>query len=173
MRCPNCGSSLSTVDYEGIIIESCGSCRGQWLDADELGKIVRIRERVFSDEERRAIERSGRIPGIPVEEIERDITCPQCGVGTRPINYAVDTGIIIDRCGRCQGIWVDAGELEKIQALVESWKDRLPEDLRRYGPRLEEVAREADDANEVVVSGLPLVGSLVNAVVNGILDIAP
>ena len=171
MRCPGCDSSLLTVDYEGVTIESCGTCGGEWLDAEELGHIVRIREEHFSEEERQAIDSAARIPGVPVEEIERDIMCPKCGVNTGPINYGADTGIIIDRCPQCSGIWVDSGELEKIQMLVENWKDNLPEDLRRYGPRLDEVAREVTSANQVVVSRLPLVGSLVNAVVNGMLDL--
>ena len=37
MNCPLCTSSLKTIHYEGIEIETCGSCEGEWLDADELG----------------------------------------------------------------------------------------------------------------------------------------
>jgi Zn-finger nucleic acid-binding protein len=171
MRCPNCDSSLSTIDYEGVAIETCGVCGGEWLDADELGHVVRIREAHFSDEERRAIDSAAKIPGIPWQDIDRDIACPHCDTPTGPINYGADTGIIVDRCPQCHGIWLDASELEKIQILVESWKDNLPEDLRKYGARLGEVANEMETANKVAVSRLPLVGVFINAVVNGILDV--
>lgn len=172
MRCPSCDSSLSTIDYEGVAIETCGVCSGEWLDADELGQIVRIREKRFNDEERRAIDASAKIPGIPWPDIERAITCPGCGAATGPINYGGDTGIIIDRCPSCHGIWLDASEIEKIQVLVETWKDNLPEDLRTYGPRLEEVAAALERDNHVAVSGVPLVGSFINAAVTGLLDLA-
>ncbi len=171
MNCPNCTSELKSIQYEGITIETCPGCGGEWLDADELGHIVRIREVRFSDEERRAIDATAKIPGIPSQEIERDVTCPKCGNATGPINYGADTGIIIDRCGQCHGIWLDADELEKIQMLIETWKDNLPEDLKKYGPHLRKIAVELDRADDVTLSRLPIVGSYINAVVNGILDV--
>ena len=171
MRCPSCDSNLSTIDYEGVAIETCGVCGGEWLDADELGHIVRVREKLFNDEERRAIESAGKIPGVPKPDVERNIVCPHCNVATGPINYGADTGIIIDRCPECNGIWLDAGELEKIQMLVESWKDNLPEVLKEHGARLQAVADDLQNANKVAVSQLPFVGSFINAVVNGILDV--
>ena len=171
MRCPNCDASLSTVDYEGIEIDSCAVCGGDWLERGELGKIVRIREQRFSPEELDAIDAAAKIPGIPYTEIEREIPCPSCGVLTGPINYGGDTGIIINRCSQCEGIWVDRGELDNIQILAETWKDNLPDDLRKYGPKLEQVAREIEERNRVVVSDLPYVAKFINAVINGILDL--
>lgn len=173
MRCPHCDSTLSTIDYEGVSIETCASCHGEWLDDEELGRIVRIREVTFSDEERQALEGATKIPGIPMEEVDRDIMCPACRVSTVPLNYGADTGIIIDRCPDCRGIWLDGGELEKIQMLVESWKDTLPETLKKYGPRLQKASAELESRNRVVVSRLPLVGGFINAMVNGILDLKP
>ena len=173
MRCPRCDTTLRTIDYEGVAIETCSSCGGEWLDDTELGHIVRIREETFSAEERRVLEGATRIPGIPVVDAERGIVCPTCSATTVPVNYGGDTGVIIDRCPECRGIWLDGGELEKIQVLTEWWKDELPEDLRKYGARLEKVATELDGRNKVAVSRLPLIGGLVNAMVNGILDLQP
>ena len=171
MRCPHCDATLSTIDYEGVAIETCNSCGGEWLDDTELGHIVRIREETFSDEERRVLDGATKIPGIPVVDAERDIVCPTCSATTVPVNYGGDTGVIIDRCPECHGIWLDGGELEKIQVLVESWKDGLPKDLQEYGPRLQKVANELERRNKVAVSRLPLIGGFVNAMVGGILDL--
>ena len=171
MQCPTCNTRLSSVTYEGIEFETCNECGGCWLDADELGQIVRLREQRFTAEQRSAIDTAGRIPGIPVEDIERGIVCPDCGAPTGPINYGGDTGIIIDRCSKCRGIWLDVGELEHIQMLVEAWKDDLPEDLRAYGPMLDRVAEELEASNQVTVTTLPYVAGFINAVINGILDI--
>ena len=173
MRCPHCNSTLKTIDYEGVTIETCNTCGGEWLDDKELGHIVRIREETFSDEERRALEGATKIPGIPMADVDREIVCPSCSARTVPLNYGGDTGVIIDRCPDCHGIWLDRGELEKIQMLVESWKDDLPEALQKYGPRLQQVATEMERRNKVTVSRIPLVGGLFNAMVGGMLNLRP
>jgi Zn-finger nucleic acid-binding protein len=87
------------------------------------------------------------------------------------VNYAGDTGIIIDRCTSCRGIWLDEHELEKIQMVIEGWDDALPADLKRYGPKLRDVAAKLDEADDVRVSRLPLIGGFINSAVNGILDL--
>ncbi len=170
MLCPACDSTLSTVTYEGIEVDTCNACGGCWLDADELGSIVRLREQRFTTEQRTVIDTFGQIQGIPAPDIERHIICPGCSASTGPINYGGDTGIIINRCPQCHGIWLDVGELEHIQMLVEAWKDGLPDDLRTYGSMLERVAGELEASNQVTVSTLPLVTGFINAAVNGILD---
>lgn len=37
--------------------------------------------------------------------------CPKCGAGLVAVPYQ---GIEIDKCSRCQGIWLDCGELEQV-----------------------------------------------------------
>lgn len=37
--------------------------------------------------------------------------CPKCRSDMQPVNY---DGVEVDRCGECQGIWFDAGELEAL-----------------------------------------------------------
>ena len=170
MMCPNCQSDLHAVYYEGIAIESCDNCHGEWLDHGELGKIVRIREVKFDREERRAIAESTTITGIVLKDVDRDLTCPKCDGTTDAVNYGGDTGIVIDRCTGCKGIWLDAGELEKTQMVVEGWEDALPEDLEKHGQKLRDVAAEVDAADDVTVSRLPVIGRFINAAVNGILD---
>lgn len=36
MRCPKCGTKLSTVEHHGVTVEECPSCQGMWLDRGEL-----------------------------------------------------------------------------------------------------------------------------------------
>jgi uncharacterized protein len=40
MHCPKCGQELSTEQCGPVEIDVCPSCKGVWLDAGELGKIV-------------------------------------------------------------------------------------------------------------------------------------
>ena len=167
MQCPQCDTRLETIEYEGIKVETCPGCEGEWLDDGELKHVVKTREVLFSEEERRAIASTTKITGVKVEDVDRDLRCPNCGGQTDAINYGGDTGIIIDRCTGCRGIWLDRSELEKIQKLVEGWDDGLEDDLKQYGPRLREVAAVLDRQDDVKVSRF----GFVNSIMNGVLDV--
>ncbi len=39
--------------------------------------------------------------------------CPKCGAELVPVPYQ---GIGLDKCSRCQGVWLDVGELEQLAA---------------------------------------------------------
>ena len=155
MNCPACSNELTTVDYEGVKVETCKSCQGEWLDSDELGKIVKLREVKFDEDTRRAIAAAAGIKGVKLETVDRDLACPKCEGTTDALNYGGDTGIILDRCTSCKGMWLDADELEKIQQLVEGWEDLLPEDLKKYGPVLREAAVKADKADDCLLYTSP------------------
>jgi rubrerythrin len=36
MRCPKCGTQLTTVKHHEVTVEECPSCQGMWLDRGEL-----------------------------------------------------------------------------------------------------------------------------------------
>lgn len=48
--------------------------------------------------------------------------CPKCGMELIEIDYKA---IKIDKCSECEGIWLDAGELEAIAKLEKSGIDKL------------------------------------------------
>ncbi|MGD9974057.1 MAG: zf-TFIIB domain-containing protein [Desulfatirhabdiaceae bacterium] len=48
--------------------------------------------------------------------------CPKCGMDLIEINYK---GILIDKCSECDGIWLDAGEIEATSKLEKSGLDKL------------------------------------------------
>jgi len=48
--------------------------------------------------------------------------CPKCGMELIEIGYK---GIKVDRCSECEGIWLDAGELETVSKLEKSGLDKL------------------------------------------------
>ena len=39
--------------------------------------------------------------------------CPKCGAELIPVPYR---GIELDKCSRCQGVWLDFGELDQVVA---------------------------------------------------------
>jgi hypothetical protein len=43
--------------------------------------------------------------------------CPKCGLELIEIDYK---GIKVDKCSECEGVWLDAGELETVSKLEQS-----------------------------------------------------
>ena len=48
--------------------------------------------------------------------------CPKCGMELIEIEYK---GIMIDECSECEGIWLDAGELETVSKMEKKGLDKL------------------------------------------------
>jgi len=48
--------------------------------------------------------------------------CPKCGMELIEIDYK---GIKIDECSECEGIWLDAGELETVSKLEKTGLDKF------------------------------------------------
>lgn len=48
--------------------------------------------------------------------------CPKCGMDLLEIDYK---NIKVDKCSECEGIWLDAGELEAVSKLEKGGLDKL------------------------------------------------
>ena len=118
MNCPKCNTALRSSIYEGVEIDKCDHCNGTWLDDGEIVKIVETKEETFDPKlvrETLALAFSG----VPTEEQQTIVQCPKCQAGMVPINYDYSSGIILDRCPQGHGLWLDGGELEKVQIVRE------------------------------------------------------
>jgi Zn-finger nucleic acid-binding protein len=158
---------MQSIDYEGVEIETCDRCGGEWLDPNELKSIVSAREKRWNAQELEDL-KSAAIQGVKLDEVDEDLLCPNCSEPMDPINYAGDSGVILDKCTVCDGIWLDADEIEKVQMLVESWEKALPDDMKHYGARMRGVAAEVDSRDDVRIGrwfGIP------SAIINRVLDL--
>ncbi|OGW46529.1 MAG: hypothetical protein A2078_06455 [Nitrospirae bacterium GWC2_57_9] len=48
--------------------------------------------------------------------------CPKCGMGLIEIDYK---HIKVDKCSACEGIWLDAGEMEQVAKMDKGGLDKL------------------------------------------------
>jgi len=81
-------------------------------------KPTELEEEFFARQE---FERVKKIEEERAREIEAEekkslkdlhyMRCPKCGMQLVEIDYR---GVKIDRCTACEGVWLDAGELEEI-----------------------------------------------------------
>jgi hypothetical protein len=46
-------------------------------------------------------------------------SCPRCGKSLDATEYAYCSQILIDRCAKCHGAWLDPGELEALEQFLQ------------------------------------------------------
>lgn len=113
--CPRCRLPLKKMTYEGIEAEMCESCWGFFLDAGELENILEHKKLHFSEEEKNRIldirSASSFGPSAPAP-------CPRCGRVMERVHCDAEVHLLIDKC-QAHGIWLDTGEIKKVQALAE------------------------------------------------------
>ncbi len=70
------------------------------------------------EEKQKRLEESER---RKLKELHR-MKCPKCGMKLIEIDYKE---IKVDKCSGCEGVWLDAGELETVSKLEKSGLDKL------------------------------------------------
>ncbi len=142
--CPKCNGALKRVEYEGLSNFSCPAGHGEWVNRDDLGEIVRRRQVEIPREYFEEFEKNSEPKPIETELLESDTKCPACGALCKKVNYAYSSGILIDHCPRGCGVWLDKGELEKIQAFCQFWDKRANEVLSEKGIDLLKFAEKSE-----------------------------
>ena len=121
VECANGCGNMKSTELEGITLDHCSRCSGVWLDSSELTALVETREKTWSKRKIDAALNETGETGVPAHERERLLTCPKCQADMKPVNYQYSSGIILDRCPAGHGVWLDTGELDKIQIYMENW----------------------------------------------------
>ena len=116
MDCPRCQTALQTRSTDGVEIDECPGCRGIWFDADELRRVKDESDPDLNwmDFELWKHPEKFHVAGRP-------INCPKCASPLVAIDYG-DTGVEVDFCTECRGVWLDANELGKI---IDNLSDEL------------------------------------------------
>jgi len=111
MKCPRTGSQLKTIKVGGIAVDVSEECGGVFFDNLELRKFES-----GSDVRGEALAKHLRqFESYLLDEKER-IKCPKCCDVVMMRRYYSPLKVIeIDECPACAGIWLDTGELDKIQ----------------------------------------------------------
>lgn len=111
-QCPRCNVPLQSdtvkdMYFSNVSIESCPSCKGQWLQSDQLEFLAKEYDVVLLE--------FRKIP--PLKEQLKALTCPSCGINQPmdKVEHERDAKVILDSCPKCNGVWLDKGELDAIQ----------------------------------------------------------
>lgn len=141
-KCPRCKERLSPHTLEELQVKVCTLCGGLWIGLYEFREAVRrTPPKGMGNMEEEA-------SGKAVWE-ESKLVCPACGLFMSKGRYAYSSGVIIDRCQNCGGVWLDRGELAKLRAFVHK---PVPEDgvvmaqMQAQALKKRAQARELSDA---------------------------
>ncbi|MBI1889724.1 MAG: zf-TFIIB domain-containing protein [Burkholderiales bacterium] len=155
MLCPACNSHgfANTALESGLAVESCTKCGGVWM---ELDAYRRWRERT-PDAETSAAQ---MVDLEPAEGAAR--LCPKTGLMMARIKVMNEVPLRLDYSAMAQGVWLDGGEWEALQALglhrqldgivSERWQRQLQEAASRERMEKAHRARFGDEAYDKLVS---------------------
>lgn len=106
MNCPKCETSqLQAVRIRDVEVDRCARCQGIWFDERELAQILQ-----FDARELRPLAGS--------EDDHRNRQLGQCPRDATPLlraYSAVNAAVVVDTCTECRGVWLDGGELARLQ----------------------------------------------------------
>ncbi len=123
-NCPVCNIQLDEKQLESEIVDICSSCGGIFFDKGELESIVHLVE-IFQQIKLSEPE----IDTVSQKEYDREFLCPECGVIMEKRDYS---GIYIDFCRTCEGIWLDNEEINALK-LAEQHVQKNIELYKRLG----------------------------------------
>jgi len=136
MKCPRDGTSLITEPVAGnAVIDRCPSCSGVWLDQRELELLQQQ-----SDVPAARLDDIDLIGGayeLARQRARPEIACPRCSEPLAALEYAYCSQILIDRCIKCGGVWLDQGELEALERFFK--RETRPRE--RFWETLREASR--------------------------------
>ncbi len=107
MICPRDGNELRTETEHGITIDRCHACHGAWYDYDELAE---LESTVAGDEQRAGM--------IDYAKHQSVLPCPSCSQTMHAFNYRA-YNLELDACAEGHGFWLDAGESERVRAIMQ------------------------------------------------------
>ncbi len=102
MLCPKCKNDMETLEYEGVEVDRCTSCKGIWFDVGESDSLR-------SKDAAAAIDTGDPLRGQQTNEIVR-YRCPRCDGGMMRTVDPQRAHIWYEECTSCRGSFFDAGE---------------------------------------------------------------
>lgn len=121
---------MSSFEHQGVTLDLCPACKGLWFDRGELAKAL-----------------GGQPPELgPPASLELESArrhCPRCESGLGERRLKADAGLRVDVCVRCEGLFLERGELERVRRLarhprhlsredVQAMREAVPAPLERY-----------------------------------------
>ena len=107
LNCPKCGDELHEMSTPELVeVDFCSGCKGIFFDAGEASLWFEMAEDLPDLDRSRS------------EARPTGLRCPRCGGALSELPYHADADVLLDRCDGCRGLWFDAGEVPKVEAIA-------------------------------------------------------
>jgi len=113
LQCPECQAEMLEKCKDNVWIDFCESCGGIFLDFGEICELAKSNtgKGVFREIQ----------TGDDQEDHKGSFyACPKCESQMTEREYAFDSGIHIDWCGNCNGMYLNGGELMELKKYLAS-----------------------------------------------------
>jgi len=91
-----------------VDVEVCARCMGMWFDAGELGQSAGVH---FVD---------GATPERMTKARRTEYRCPWCGVFLFERELHARSGVVVEQCPKCSGLFFDHGEYSRARQYLQS-----------------------------------------------------
>jgi Zn-finger nucleic acid-binding protein len=106
-------AELHPSSYDGQLpINVCHACGGAWLRANDYAYWLKTQSPGKYD----LVQAAEITHRFPVSDSNQAAICPDCGHLLRSYQIASSIDFHLDRCGNCNGIWLDKNEWEALKA---------------------------------------------------------
>lgn len=116
MNCPNCRTDLEDHILQGKIYHKCPSCGGLWFDKGELALLMQEKDWFKIDSKHSDASSYINTGNLP---------CPRDSNTMHTIKYSHESGVNINLCSLCEGLWLNAGDIYDIHKAGETWIERI------------------------------------------------
>ena len=119
--CPRCRSTMKQKIVGEAVIDVCPKCEGTYFDVGELfAALGTTADPSYWDRSESA--------GVVKDS---GFNCPRCRAGMlqQEIKYA-DKRVEIDRCSKCDGVFLDKGESEQLKAVGAAAAESVRDERR-------------------------------------------
>lgn len=125
MNCPYDAVELRTRRLESDVeVEECPVCSGTWLSEGELRALQEVHAH---DRTRPEPEHVAAAFDMARQDVRAPGACPICDTTLDRREYAYTSQVLIDLCPRNHGIWLDAGELARLEQFFTRQRLEAPE----------------------------------------------
>ena len=121
-HCPKCGSDFEGIEYGGVQVDRCTSCRGLWFDLLEHEDLARIQGADSIDIGDEEVGRNF--------DLQRRIDCPVCNSQMIAMVDRKQANIHYEACTTCYGVFFDAGEFRDYaeRSVLDFFRDLISRD---------------------------------------------
>ena len=127
--CPDCELDLKHQTFRNVTVDVCPRCAGIFFDEGEVNKL-----RIDGNDAMGELEEMVRpsedfiVDFRTMTEVSR--RCPGCKTSMDKMRYLYSSPIMLDSCPNCCGVWVEDGELRRMQDVLTAEGTKLGSKVR-------------------------------------------